>query len=113
MEEKTFREMIGPHTKSNYDIEDILSDMKSDSEYFNIKPSEVKWGGLKKLGDYNVVMYREYVLVYNEERVFSLMSVYEINSFETVEEKELVVVYGHEEIILYFLDGTLKKIRTR
>ena len=111
--EKTFREMIGLDTKSNYDMEDILSDIKSDSKLFNIKPSEVKWGGLKKIGDYNVVMYREYVLVYNEEKVFSLMSVYEINSFEIIPEKELVIVYGHEEIILYFLDGTMKKIRTR
>jgi hypothetical protein len=111
--EKTFREMIGLETKSNYNIEDILNDIKSDEKGFNIKPSEVKWGGKTSLGNYDVVMYRQYVLVYDKEKVHAILSVYEINSFETIPEKELLVVYGHETIVLYFLDGTLKEIATR
>lgn len=111
--EKTFREMIGPDTKSNYNIEDILNDIKSDEEKFNIKPSEVKWGGKTNIGDYEILMYRQYVLIYNKEKVIAILSVYEIHDFSVIKEKELIVVYGHETIVLYFLDGTLEQIATR
>lgn len=113
MEEKRFRDMIDSDAKSNYEIKDILRDISSNEKYFSKKPSEIKWGGLRKFGDYNVVMYEDYVLVYNQDKVIAIISVYELNGFEVISEKELVIVYGHEQIVLFFLDGTMKKIRTR
>ena len=113
MEEKRFRDMIDLSTKSNYEIKDILHDIKSNKKHLSKKPSEIKWGGLKKLGNYNVVMYEDYVFVYNEEKVFAIISVYEMNGFEVIPEKYLVVVYGSEDVVFYFVDGFLKKINTR
>ena len=113
MEEKKFRDMIDSNTKSNYDIENILSEIKKDEKYLDIKPSEVKWGGLENIGDYSVVMYRSEVLVYNKERVFAIISVYEINSFDIIPEKDLVAVYGREDVVLYFLDGFITTISTK
>lgn len=113
MEEKKFRDMIDSNTKSNYDIDGVISEIKNDKKFLDIKPSEVKWGGLKTIGDYSVVMYRSYVLVYNKERVFAIISVYEINSFDIISEKDLVAVYGHEDVVLYFLDGFITTISTK
>ena len=108
--EKTFREMIGPNTKSNFDIKKVLED---DEKYLNINPSKVQYGGNKKIGIYEVVNYQGDVIVYSKTEVAVVISVYEGNGFEIVKEKELVVAYGHEEIVLYLLDGTIKTIRTR
>lgn len=113
MEEKKFRDMIDSDTKSNYDIEDVLSKIKKDEKFLDIEPSKVEYGGLTTIGDYDVVMYRSYVFVYNKDRVFAIMSAYELNSFEVVIEKDLVVVYGREQVVLYFLDGFLTQIHTR
>lgn len=113
IEEKAFREMIGLDTKFNSRIRGILSDIESDSNLFNKKPSEVKYGSKADFGDYKVVEYSDYVFVYNKDSVYALISVYELHGFEIIVEKDLIVVYGHEEVVLFFLDGTLKSIRTR
>lgn len=113
MKEKKLRDMVNLNTKFTYNIKEFLKDLKDDEALLNIKPSEIKYGGLKKIGKINVVMYQEYVLIHDKENMLAILDLYELNSFEIIKDKELVVAYGHEAIALYFLDGTLKKIHTR
>jgi hypothetical protein len=113
MEEKKIRDMITKDIYSNCNIDDILDEISMNEEFLDKKPSEV--GNSYSLGQYEVVEYREWVIVFSEEtfEAKALISVYELYGYEIVEEKELLIVYGREEIVLYFSDGTTKKIATR
>lgn len=92
--------------KSNIDLDESI-------EFDNPDPRYRKWnvwtkGNIMLCSNYNLSV----VLAFKNDELFAVISIYELHGCSLF--KETVVVYGHENIILYDIqDFTFKYISTR
>lgn len=104
------KDIITEKSKSIYDSED-------EKMYFTDKYLECELSDMELIsdsfGEYMIYTFRDdYFLCTKTEMVYHA-SVYDHYGYNLTLDKGLLVIYGKEEIVLFFDDGRVKSIETR
>lgn len=109
-EPTTLREAITKDTKSNCDYENEKFEF-SDS-YLNTELAKMTTL-TNKFGEYSILYYRDNYFLFSGIEMKYHILLNESHGHDLNLEKGVLIIYGHEQIVCVFTDGTLTEIHTR
>lgn len=109
-EPKTLRETITKSSRSNCDYEDEKFEFTE--AYLDTELSKMTIL-TKNFGEYSILYHRDNYFLFSGNEMKYHVSLYESHGHNLNSEKGLFIIYGHEQIVCLFNDGTSKEIRTR
>lgn len=104
------RDIITANSKSIYDSEDEKFEFTNRLLDCELSAMDLITDSFGEFIIYN--KHDDYFLCTKTELIYHA-SVYNLFDHNLISEKGLLVIYGHEEIVLFFIDGTVKSIHTR
>lgn len=107
---KILREAITKDSKSNCDYEDEKFEFTD--AYLNTELAKMTTL-TKNFGKYSILYYRDNYFLFSGSEMKYHISLYESHGHDLNKEKGVFIVYGHEQIVCVFTDGTTKEIRTK
>lgn len=115
-QDKLLSELSFENLTLRYEDELEMDELKESLSKITLSKAK-EFGRAKKIKDLwvsRIVHKHDFIIViFNDQEIKRVIRIYEVHGFDIMEEKELIIVYGHETIALYFLDGTYKDIYTR